>query len=175
MKTLINIINEKLKINSKSKVNSLSKDIAKYLGISETDAEVIESKYLHKEYFDLDEMYKKDLPATQFELVFLLASMLVDDNAKVDHIERLGTVGYKKEIGHSNPYDYSWYEEEFSDQDNDYEDVLIYIQEQYKHNDDFNKSFKEVYIFCKNRGINDPEKFFGWYENIDLNGFKYGN
>jgi len=169
MKTLINIINEKLKINSKSKVSSLTKDIAKYLGISETDAEVIESKYLHKEYFDLDEIYKKDLLASEFELVFLLASMLVDDNAKVDDIERLGTVGYKKDIGPSNPYDYSWYEEPFSDQDNDYEDVLEYIQEQYKHNDDFNKLFKEVYIFCKNRGINDPEKIFGWYDNININ------
>lgn len=169
MKTLINIINEKLKINSKSKVSSLTKDIAKYLDISETDAEIIEMKYLHKEYFDLDEIYKKDLPATQFELVFLLASMLVDDNAKVDHIERLGTVGYKKEIGHSNPYDYSWYEDEFSDQDNDYNDLLEYIKEQYKHNDNFNKSFKEVYIFCKNKGINDPEKIFGWPENIDTN------
>ena len=169
MKTLINIINEKLKINSKSKVSTLTKDIAKYLDISETDAEVIETKYLHKEYFDLDEIYKKDLLASQFELVFLLATMLVDDNAKVDDIERLGTVGYKKNIGHSNPYDYSWYEEPFSDQDNDYEDVLEYIQEQYKHNDDFNKSFKEVYIFCKNRGINDPEKIFGWYDNININ------
>ena len=169
MKTLINIINEKLKINSKTKVRSLTKDIAKYLGISETDAEVIESKYLHKEYFDLDEIYKKDLLASEFELVFLLASMLVDDNAKVDDIERLGTVGYKKDIGPSNPYDYSWYEEPFSDQDNDYEDVLEYIQEQYKHNDNFNKLFKEVYIFCKNRGINDPEKIFGWYDNININ------
>ena len=169
MKTLINIINEKLKINSKSKVSSLTKDIAKYLDISETDAEVIETKYLHKEYFDLDEIYKKDLLASEFELVFLLAAMLVDDNAKVDDIERLGTVGYKKNIGHSNPYDYSWYEEQFSDQDNDYEDVLEYIQEQYKHNDDFNKSFKEVYIFCKNKGINDPEKIFGWYDNININ------
>lgn len=169
MKTLINIINEKLKINSKSKVSSLTKDIAKYLDISETDAEVIETKYLHKEYFDLDEMYKKDLLASEFELVFLLAAMLVDDNAKVDDIERLGTVGYKRNIGHSNPYDYSWYEEPFSDQDNDYEDVLEYIQEQYKHNDDFNKSFKEVYIFCKNKGINDPEKIFGWYDNININ------
>ena len=89
MKTLINIINEKLKINSKSKVSSLTKDIAKYLGISETDAEVIETKYLHKEYFDLDKIYKKDLLASEFELVFLLAAMLVDDNAKVDDIERL--------------------------------------------------------------------------------------
>jgi len=169
MKTLINIINEKLKINSKSKVSTLTKDIAKYLDISETDAEVIETKYLHKEYFDLDEIYKKDLLASQFELVFLLATMLVDDNAKVDDIERLGTVGYKKNIGHSNPYDYSWYEEPFSDQDNDYEDVLEYIQEQYKHNDDFNKLFKEVYIFCKNKGINDPEKIFGWYDNININ------
>ena len=169
MKTLINIINEKLKINSKSKVSSLTKDIAKYLDISETDAEVIETKYLHKEYFDLDEIYKKDLLASEFELVFLLAAMLVDDNAKVDDIERLGTVGYKRNIGHSNPYDYSWYEEPFSDQDNDYEDVLEYIQEQYKHNDDFNKSFKEVYIFCKNKGINDPEKIFGWYDNININ------
>ena len=169
MKTLINIINEKLKINSKSKVSSLTKDIAKYLNISETDAEVIETKYLHKEYFDLDEIYKKDLLASEFELVFLLAAMLVDDNAKVDDIERLGTVGYKRNIGHSNPYDYSWYEEPFSDQDNDYEDVLEYIQEQYKHNDDFNKSFKEVYIFCKNKGINDPEKIFGWYDNININ------
>jgi len=169
MKTLKNIINEKLKINSKSKVSSLTQDIAKYLRISEQDAETLESKYLHAEYFDLDEMYKKDLPATQFELVFLLASMLVDDNVKVDYIERLGTVGYKKDIGHSNPYDYSWYEEQFSDQDNDYEDVLEYIQEQYKHNNDFNKLFKEVYIFCKNKGINDPEKIFGWYDNININ------
>ena len=169
MKTLNTIIQEKLKINSKSKVSTLTKDIAKYLDISETDAEVIETKYLHKEYFDLDEMYKKDLLASEFELVFLLASMLVDDNAKVDDIERLGTVGYRKDIGPSNPYDYTWYEVEFSDQDNDYEDVLEYIQEQYKHNDDFNKSFKEVYIFCKNRGINDPEKIFGWYDNININ------
>jgi hypothetical protein len=168
MKTLINIINEKLKINSKSKVSSLTKDIAKYLGISETDAEVIETKYLYKEYFDLDKIYKKDLLASEFELVFLLAAMLVDDNAKVDDIERLGTVGYRKDIGHSNPYDYSWYEEPFSDQDNDYEDVLEYIQEQYKHNDNFNKLFKEVYIFCKNKGINNPEKFFDWIENIDI-------
>ena len=168
MKSLINIIKEKLKINSKSKVSSLTEDIAKYLNISETDAEIIEMKYLHKEYFDLDDIYKKDLSASEFELVFLLASMLVDDNAKVDNIERLGTVGYEKEIGPSNPYDYSWYEEKFSDQDNDYNNLLEYIKEQYKHNDNFNKLFKEVYIFCKNRGINDPNKIFEFYENINI-------
>jgi len=169
MKSLINIINEKLKINSKSKVSSLTKDIAKYLDISENDAETIETKYLYTEYFDLDDIYKKDLLASQFELVFLLASMLVDDNAKVDHIEKLGTVEYEKQIGPSNPYDYSWYEEKFSDQDNDYSDLLEYIKEQYKHNDNFNKLFKEVYLFCKNRGINDPNKIFEFYENININ------
>ncbi len=165
MKLLINIINEKLKINSKSKVSSSTIDIAKYLGISEKDAEIIETKYLNKEYFDLDEKYEHDLPATEFELVFLIASMLVDDNGKADNIDKLGTIGYKK-IGVHNPYDYAWYEEEFSDQDNDYEDVLEYIQEQYKHNNNFNKLFKEVFMFCQRTGISDPEKIFYWYENI---------
>jgi len=169
MKLLINIIQEKLKISSKTKVSSLTKDIAKYLDISENDAETIETKYLYIKYFDLDDIYNKDLPASQFELVFLLASMLVDDNAKVDYLERLGTVGYRKNIGPSNPYDYSWYEEKFSDQDNDYNDLLEYIKAQYKHNNNFNKLFKEVYIFCKNRGINDPNKIFEFYENIDTN------
>jgi len=165
MKSLINIIDEKLKINSKSKVNSSTIDIAKYLGISEQDAEIIETKYLNQEYFDSEETYKNDLPATEFELVFLIASMLVDDNGKPDNIDKLGTIGYKK-IGVHNPYDYSWYEEEFSDQDNDYEDVLEYIQEQYKHNNKFNRLFKEVFTFCQRTGINDPEKIFYWYENI---------
>lgn len=169
MKTLINIINEKLKINSKSKVSSLTKDIAKYLDISEQDAEIIETKYLHAKYFNLDNKYDKNLPATRFELVFCLAAMLVDDNAKVDDIERLGTVGYKIDIGPSNPYDYSWYEESFSDQNNDYEDVLEYIKEQYTKDKNFNKLFKEVYEFCKNVGIYDCNKIFKFYENIDIN------
>ena len=75
MKTLINIINEKLKINSKSKVSSLTKDIAKYLGISETDAEVIETKYLHKEYFDLDDHYLK-ISLTQENIFFICFNTL---------------------------------------------------------------------------------------------------
>ena len=165
MKTLNTIIQEKLKINSKSKVNSSTKNIAEYFKISEQDAEIIETKYLHAKYFNLDDKYDKDLLATRFELVFGLAAMLVDDNAKVDDIERLGTVGYKRDIGPSNPYDYSWYEEPIGN----YTDVLEYIQSQYIKDEKFNKLFKEVYEFCKNVGIYDFNKIFDFYENIDIN------
>lgn len=164
MKTLNAIIQEKLKINSKSKVSTLTKDIAKYLGISETDAETLESEYLYKEYFELNNKYKKDLPATQFEIVFLIASMLVDDNAEVSQIMRLGTIGYKKNIGPSNPYDYSWFDKQFGR----YGDLLDIVKDQYTLNK-FNKLFNEVYEFCKHAGINEPDKIFSFYENIDIN------
>ena len=165
MNNINQYIFEKLKINSKSKVSSLTKDIAEYFKISEQDAEIIETKYLHAKYFDLDDRYDKNLLATRFELVFGLAAMLVNDNAKVDDIERLGTVGYKRDIGTSNPYDYSWYEEPFGN----YDDTLEYIQEQYVKDKKFNKLFKEVYEFCKNVGIYDMNKIFGFYENININ------
>lgn len=168
MKQLDYFINEKLKINSNSKINPITKNIANYLNIEEKYAKEIEDKYLNKKYFDdLDNIYEKDLLATQFELVFMCVSMLVADNQPIESFTSLGYKAYKnKKGGTYNPYDYSWFEEEFSDQDNDYPTVLDYMQEKFANNKKTRENIRDAYDFCKKANINNPEKFFDIYEYI---------
>lgn len=168
MKQIGEFIVEKLKINSKTKVNDKSKDIAYYLGIEKKYAQQIVDNYLNKKYFDdLDNIYEKDLPATQFELVFMCMSMLVGDNQPIESFTSLGYKAYKTKIGGNyNPYDYSWFEEEFSDQDNDYPTMLDYMQDKFFNNKATKENIIDAYEFCKKANINDPDKIFDIYTII---------
>ena len=168
MKRFRKFITEKLKITSKTKINSKSTDIANYLGIEEKYAQEIVDYYLNKKYFDdLDNIYEKDLLATQFELVFMCTSMLVADNQPIESFTSLGYKAYKnKKGGTYNPYDYSWFEEEFSDQDNDYPTLLDYMQEKFANNKKTRENIRDAYDFCKKADINDPDKIFDIYEII---------
>ena len=165
MKQLDYFINEKLKVNSKSTIKNTTTDIANYLGIDIKYAKEIEDKYLNKNYLSISKECEKYLLATQFELVFMLAIMLVDDNKDYSDIIDLGFNLYK---GKNNPYDYTWYEEGFIDSNGtEYTDILEYIQKLFKNSKEFRELFKEVYDFCKKANINNPEKFFDIYEYIN--------
>ena len=166
MKQIGEFIVEKLKITSNTKINDKSIDISKHLEIEEKYAQEIVNKYLKKKYFDdLDEIYEKDLPATQFELVFMCVCMLVGDKQPIQQFTSLGYKAYKKH-GNYNPYDYSWFEEEFSDQDNDYPTMLDYMQDKFMNNKATQENIKDAYEFCKKANINDPDKIFDIYEII---------
>lgn len=168
MKQIGKFILEKLKINSNTKVHDKVSDIANHLEIKEEYAKEIVDNYLNKKYFDdLDNIYEKDLPATQFELVFMCVCMLVGDNQPIESFTSLGYKAYKTRKGGSyNPYDYSWFEEEFSDQDNDYPTMLDYIQEKFENIKGTRANITDAYEFCKKANINDPDKIFDIYEII---------
>ena len=142
MKLIIDYIKEGLKVNSKSKINSPLIQIAKILNIDEKYAEEIFDKYLNMNYLDLDKEQDKKLPCTQFELIFMLCAMLVQDKMLISHFTKLGLNGYKVILhGTNNPYDYSWFEEEIEDEDGTKRDLLYFIKNKFK----FNKNVKKKY------------------------------
>ena len=168
MKQITKFITEKLKISADTKIYSKKQEIAKHLNIEENYAQEIINKYLDKNYFDdLDDIYNKDLLATQFELVFMCVCMLVGDNQPIEQFTNLGYKAYKRVAkGSYNPYDYSWFEESFSDQDNDYPTVLDYMQEKFMNNKKTRENIIDAYNFCKKANINDPDKIFDIYTII---------
>ena len=168
MKTLIESIKEGLKITSKTKVEPTNeKKIAIILGIDLKYAKEIHDKYLNMNFLEMDKDYEKDLLASQFELIFMLCAMLIDD--KQDKLDpaftNLGTKWYKQKLGGThNPYDYSWFEEEFEDEDGNTWDTLEYIQEQYKKRKDIAKNIQDAFNFCKEAKIDDPDTIWNFYE-----------
>ena len=118
MKTLLNIIQEKLVINKHSKVKS-DNDNADFLTFCH-ELCLHDSPLNHDDLEELYTLYKNDcehiinkhfdgyLKSTNFELIFMCAAMLQADDIHYSHLIELGTSKYK---GHYNPYDFSWFEE----------------------------------------------------------------
>jgi len=82
------------------------------------------------------------MPAGLFFPLLMLSVMLLDDQHTLDSITLLG---YKDYRGKNNPYNYDWFEEE----NEDGKDVLNIIQDEYQHNTEFNKYFKDFFKIVK--------------------------
>ena len=167
MKNLQDIIQEKLQIGSKTKINDPYKYLAKFLDCNVTTIQTILKTYIDLNVFN-NTMHQK-MFCTDFEALFMLAMMLVKDNAKESDILYMGTIHYSKTIGKANPYDYSWYEELYDD-DKDI-DILDQIKLEYKNNEKVKNTFKEIFNFCKDNNLDNYEKFFYFYEELN----KYKN
>ena len=163
MKKLINII-EGLKIGSKSNVQSDISDICNLLDCSEQAAIKIRD-----EYATLNVLSKKlqdKMICTDFEALFMLAAMLVDDKNGPGDLPYLGTIKYQRQFGHNNPYNYSWFEEWY-DEDNDI-DVLQQIKNEYSTNKKVKDKFNEIYDFCKENDITNSDAIFDFHDEVDI-------
>ena len=163
MKQISNFIKEGLKITSKTKVNSKIDRLARLMGCRNNVIETILDKYVDLNVFD-KKMHKKMI-CTDFEALFMLAMMLVKDKCEISDILYLGTVHYSSNIGHSNPYDYSWYEELYDD-DKDI-DILDQIKIEYRNNEKVKNIFKEIFNFCKDNDLDNYKDFFNFYEELN--------
>lgn len=76
--------------------------------------------------------------ATDFELIFMLAVMLLDDGYNWKMLQNIGYKGYP---GKNNPYDYSWFEEENEDGD----DVLTILKDLYDEDNIDGEKFSEMF------------------------------
>jgi len=100
-------------------------------------ARQLKDKFIPKEVDDI-------MICTFGEAVIMLACMLLDDEYGPESVKYIGYNGYR---GNNNPYDYSWFEEEVTDEDSDYyeKDVLEFFQTLYKENIEFKKYFDSIY------------------------------
>ena len=160
MKKINEFIQEGLKITSKTKVNSKIDRLARLMGCRNNVIEIILNKYVDLNVFSKDMQNK--MICTDFEALFMLAMILVHDNKNFDEILTLGTKHYK---GKGNPYDFSWYEELY-DEDDDI-DILDEIKYLYGHDKEIKNTFKEIFNFCKENDLSDYESFFYFYEELN--------
>lgn len=164
MKQLKTII-ESLKVNSKSKVQSDIRDICNCLHCNEQAAIKIRDEYATLNI--LSKQLQDKMICSDFEALFMLASMLVDDNKEPKNIIDIGTIGYKKNLhGNRNPYDYSWFEEWY-DEDNDI-DVLQQIKNEYQSNKKIKDKFIEIFDFCKINDITEADDIFAFQDEVDI-------
>lgn len=85
-----------------------------------------------------DKITESQRCATDFELIFMLAVMLLDDGFGSEELQNIGYHGYD---GDNNPYDYSWFEEE----NEDGEDVLSILKSLYEEDSKEGEKFSEVF------------------------------
>lgn len=146
MKDLSLIIQEKLKINKNSKNKNKNQDAFEeyFDGIPENELKNIWDKYIEGHPFSIKA--ESALSCTPFELLFTMSAMLIDDELLPNKYEYLGTKWYKMKLhGKNNPYDLSWFEEEFVDDNNNNQDILSYLKEWIKDNYD---EFCKIYEMC---------------------------
>ena len=164
MKSVLNII-EGLKIKSNTKVQSDVTNVMNCLHCSESAARSILDKYVKLDILSKD--LQKKMICSDFEALFMLASMLVDDKKDPDTILELGTVGYSRRNKYGrNPYDYSWFEEWY-DEDNDI-DVLDQIKNEYKSNKKLKNKFIEIFNFCKENNITEADDVFAYCDEVNV-------
>jgi len=85
------------------------------------------------------------LESTKFELLLMIAAMLVNDYKKVDDIIYLGTKQY---TGYLNPYSCPWFTKE-----NEYGiNPLSRIQVMFSHDEEFKRFFIKFFKIVKNCG-----------------------
>ncbi len=78
------------------------------------------------------------LLSTNFELMFMLAAMIIDDGFIPTVISKIGTKSYQ---GDNNPYDFSWFEVEDSNENT----VLEIMGKLYESDKEFSKIFRLIY------------------------------
>ena len=76
--------------------------------------------------------------STNFELMFMLAAMIVDDGFITTVISKIGTKLYN---GKNDPYDFSWFEVEDSNENT----VLEIMGKLYGSDKEFSKIFRIIY------------------------------
>ena len=120
MKQLNSYINEKLIIKKDSKLKNSIISFSTFCH----ELYLHDSPLNHDDLEELYDLYKNDcenvigkefdgnLISTNFELIFMCAAMLLDDDLHDCNLEKLGTSEYN---GSNNPYDFSWFEEEDKD------------------------------------------------------------
>ena len=138
MKTILEYLSTK---NMKSKDEL---DYATFCEILLLDKSKQEAKKLFQ-YFknDCDKVIGDSLEdeqrySTDFELIFMVAAMLNDDQNLPKVILTMGFTGY---AGNNNPYDFSW----FDDTNENDMTVLEVMQELYQKGGDFKDMFDDVY------------------------------
>ena len=134
-----------------------------YKGLPEKICEEILDEYVYGKPFD--EYFKDDINekiiCTPFELLFLMAVMLIDDGLSSKYFTYLGTKWYKMHLhGQNNPYDSCWFEEDIT---NDM-DTLDMCKEWIKNN---RAEFNNIYDICyKYKDIINISTIEGFYENV---------
>ena len=147
MKELNNYILEKLHLSKTTKTVYSKFCEGLYLDKNES------SRILYDKYFktDCDNIIGNKLKddqrlASDFEMIFMICVMLLDDNMGSNKIDFLGYNNYKTKFkGKNNPYDYSWFEEE---NDNG-EDALMIIQQLYQDEKGFEIVYEDMYKLIK--------------------------
>ena len=144
MKNLKETILEKLVFNKHTK----SKDYNFNIFCKELQFDNNENiKKLYELYlYDCDNIigtkFNGELISTNFELMFMLVAMMVDDDELPSSIYRIGTKIYN---GKNNPYDFSWFEVEDSNE----RTVLDIMSELYGLNKYFSDTFNFIYKIIK--------------------------
>lgn len=144
MKLINNYIIEKLKISKDSK--GIDQNFKKfchelYLNDSKNNHDDLEELYnLYKNDCEniIDKNFDGQLLSTNFELIFMIVVMLLDDDLHYSSLEKIGTTSYN---GSNNPYDFSWFEEE----DSNGRTVLEIMQDLYQ-TPKTNPRFIEIYL-----------------------------
>ena len=112
-----------------------------FKGVPEKELKDIFNRYVINSPFD-DEA--KDVQiCTTFELLFMLAAMLIDDG---QYYNKFGVIGYKTYTGSNNPYNLTWFEETFKFKGHEY-DILTYIQDEWIVNN--MDEWINIYNLCK--------------------------
>ena len=149
MKKLIDSIQEKLVITKDTKEKDNKFDIFFFLLLMDykDSKKLNDIKELYKLYLnDCDHIIEKNfdgqLISTNFELMFMLAAMIVDDDKSSAAIYTIGTRAYG---GKNNPYDFSWFEEENSRG----QTILEVMSSLYTVNDYFKDTFKLIYLIIE--------------------------
>ena len=161
-----NYIFERLKITAKSKTNEDYKKEHEienfkkfYKGIPEDIQDKIIKQYLYGNPFEDAE--NADLICTPFELLFLLAALLVDDGAPYNYYNSIGFKPYKRHGYKNNPYDWSWYDVEVDN----YDDILEYLQDKWIPN--HIKEWQEIYSLCsKYKNILSIDNIWECYQHV---------
>lgn len=126
-----------------------------------------ESKFIYElykndcEHIIGDNITKNQRMSTDFELLYMICVMLLDDK---NDIESINTLGFSNYNGHNNPYDFSWFEEENDDGNT----VLDVIQELYDISSKTAKIINNLYQLIKKSCTNYRKSIDGIWELHDI-------
>lgn len=156
MKSLLNIVQEKLVITKDTKEKFYDYETVNFSKFCH-ELCLYDSSMNHNDLKELYDLYRNDcehiisnefkgkLLSTNFELMFMCAAMLNADDLDYHLLIELGTHRYK---GDYNPYDFSWFEET----DKDGKSVLDTIHDLYmtpRYLSKFIDMFRRIYEIIK--------------------------
>lgn len=127
------------------------KSIAKLMKLYHKDGIVEEISLLPENASDKERSAFMQIDcSSNFDKFLICAAMLVDDGISPDGLITLGTEAYPPRIdfslgrraGYSNPYDYSWFDEESG---YNHKDCMDYLRQWYFSSEENRKHFLEYY------------------------------